>query len=416
MNSSEQRPTTPCRVCDAPMRHTLVDLGMIPLCQSYTEAGCLDKGEMFYPLHADVCMECQYVGIPEYVTAQEIFTEYAYFSSVSESWVQYVRESAGSLMQEFGLDGSSLVVEMASNDGYFLQFFAQRGVPVIGVEPAANVAKVANDKGIFTLPKFFNSETAGDLRVAGKAADLLLAYNCLDHVPDLNDVLRGMKLLLQARGVIQIEVPYLRSLVDGNQFDTVYHDRFSYFSLLALHRAFAANGLRVFDVARIPTHGGSLRLRACHAENSARPSLPSVAALLAEEDACGLKSLDYYANFMRQVVNTKHDFLAFVVGLKRQGKSIVGYGVAAKANVFLNYCGVRSDCLDYLVDRSPYKRGKYAPGTRLPILDVDQIRITRPDYVLILPWNIKDEIIRQVSFIREWGGKFVVAIPEVEVL
>jgi SAM-dependent methyltransferase len=416
MNASLERPPDSCRVCAATMRHTLVDLGMIPLCQSYTESRHLVRGETFYPLHANVCMECQYVGVPEYVTAQEIFTEYAYFSSVSESWVQYVRDSANSLIHEFGLDATSLVVEMASNDGYFLQFFAQRGVPVIGVEPAANVAKVANDKGIFTLPKFFNSETAGDLRVAGKAADLLLAYNSLDHVPDLNDVLRGMKLLLQARGVIQIEVPYLRSLVDGKQFDTVYHDRFSYFSLLPLHRAFACNGLRVFDVVRIPTHGGSLRLRACHADNSARPDLPSVAALLAEEEACGLKSAEYYADFMQQVVATKHDLLAFLVGLKRDGKSIVGYGVAAKANVFLNYCGVRNDFLDYLVDRSPYKVGKYAPGTRLPILDVDQIRVTRPDYVLILPWNIKDEIVRQVSYIREWGGKFVVAIPEVQVL
>ncbi len=409
-------PVQSCRVCGAPMRQTLVDLGMIPLCQSYSEARHLARGETFYPLHADVCMECQYVGVPEYVSAQDIFTEYAYFSSVSESWVQYVRESADGLIHELGLDASSLVVEMASNDGYFLQFFVQRGIPVIGVEPAANVAKVANDKGVFTLPKFFSSETAGELRSAGRSATLLLAYNCLDHVPDLNDVLRGMKLLLQPRGVIQIEVPYLRSLVEGRQFDTVYHDRFSYFSLLALHRAFSASGLRIYDVARIPTHGGSLRLRACHAESTTSPDRPSVAALLAEEVASGLTSPDYYANFMREVVATKHGLLEFLIGLKREGKSIVGYGVAAKGNVFLNYCGVRADFLDYLVDRSPYKVGKFAPGTRLPILDVDEIRITRPDYVLILPWNIRDEIVRQVSFIREWGGKFVVAIPEVQVL
>ena len=405
----------PCRVCGAPMQHTLVDLGMIPLCQSYTEEKDRDRGEMFYPLRAEVCMQCYYVGLPEYVSAEEIFTEYAYFSSVSDSWIRYVRDSVDALTHEFALDGSSQVVEMASNDGYLLQFFVQRGIPAIGVEPAANVAKVANDKGVPTLAKFFNLQTAAELKAAGKSADLLLAYNCLDHVPDLNDVVTGMKLLLKPRGVIQVELPYLGTMIQGNQFDTIYHDRFSYLSFLAAHHVFARNDLRVFDVARIPTHGGSLRLRACHAQDPTRLAQPSVARLLAEEEACGMKSPEYYAAFTYQVAATKHKLLDFLVRLKHDHRSIVGYGVAAKGNVLLNYCGIRSDFIDYLVDRSPYKIGKYAPGTQLPIRDVEQIRATRPDYVFILPWNIKAEIVEQMSFIRDWGGKFFVAIPDIEI-
>ena len=405
-----------CRLCCAPLRHTLVDLGMIPLCQSYIEEKDLDRGEMFYPLRAYVCMSCYYSGLPEYVSAEEIFTEYAYFSSVSESWIRYVRDSVDALTHEFGLNGRSQVVEMASNDGYLLQFFVQRGIPVLGVEPAANVAKVANDRGVPTLAKFFNLQIAEELKAAGKSADMLLAYNCLDHVPDLNNVLAGMKLLLKPRGVIQVEFPYLRSMIEGNQFDTIYHDRFSYLSFLAAHYAFAHHGLRIFDLKRIPTHGGSLRLRACYADNPDRPDLPSVAQLLADEEGCGMKSPEYYTVFMRQVAETKHNLLEFLIRLKREGRSIVGYGAAAKGNVLLNYCGIRGDFLDYLVDRSPYKCGKYAPGTKLPILDVEQIRTTRPEYVFILPWNIKEEIVEQMSFIRDWGGKFFVAIPGIEIL
>jgi SAM-dependent methyltransferase len=405
-----------CRVCNAPLQHTFVDLGMIPLCQSYTEEKDLERGEIFYPLRAAVCMSCYYIGLPEYVSAEEIFTEYAYFSSVSESWIHYVRASVKTLTREFTLDAQSQVVEMASNDGYLLQFFVRRGIPALGVEPAANVAKVANDKGVPTIAKFFNRETAAELKAAGKSADLLLAYNCLDHVPDLNDVLAGMKLLLKRRGVIQVEVPYLRSMIEGNQFDTIYHDRFSYLSFLAAHHVFACNGLRIFDVVRIPTHGGSLRLRACHADNPDRPDLPSVAQLLSDEEDCGMKSAEYYAAFMCRVAATKHNLLEFLVHLKRERRSIVGYGVPAKGNVLLNYCGIRGDFLEYLVDRSPYKCGKYAPGTKLPIRAVEHIRITRPDYVFILPWNIKEEIVEQMSYIREWGGKFFVAVPHIEVL
>jgi SAM-dependent methyltransferase len=405
-----------CRVCGTALQHTLVNLGMIPLCQVYVEKKELDRGESFYPLYVEICMNCNYVGLPEYVSAADIFTEYAYFSSVSESWVSYVRDSVDSLTREFRLDSASQVVEMASNDGYLLQFFVQRGIPALGVEPAANVAKVANDRGMPTLARFFNLETASELKGSGKSADLLLAYNCLDHVPDLNNVITGMRVLLKPYGIIQVELPYLRSMIEGNQFDTIYHDRFSYFSFLAVHHAFARNGLRIFDVARIPTHGGSLRLRACHIDNPNRPDLPSVAKLLADEITCGMKSPEYYTTFTRQVAATKHNLLEFLMRLKRDGKSIVGYGVPAKANVLLNYCGIRGDFLDYLVDRSPYKCGKYAPGTRLEIRDVNQIRVTRPDYVFILPWNIKEEILEQLTFIRDWGGKCFITIPEIEIL
>jgi SAM-dependent methyltransferase len=403
-----------CRVCGTILRHSLVDLGLIPLCQAYATESQLDRGEMFYPLHADVCLNCSYVGLPAYLTAEEIFTEYAYFSSVSDSWVRYVRESVASLTREFHLGATSLVIEMASNDGYLLQFFVERGIPVVGVEPAANVAKVANAKGVPTLPRFFNLATAHELVDAGKVADLFLSYNSLDHVPDLSDVVTGMKLVLKPEGIIQIEIPYLRSMVEGNQFDTIYHDRFSYLSCRAVQRLFERHGLRLFDVIRIPTHGGSLRLRACHAASSHRES-ENVAKLLAEEEAAGMLSPAYYAAFTAQVASTKQSLLGLLLALKQAGSSIVGYGVAAKGNVLLNFCGVRGDFLDYLVDRSDYKIGKYAPGTRLPIKHVDAIRTTRPDYVLILPWNIKDEIIEQISFIREWGGKFIVAIPKVEI-
>lgn len=410
---ADELPT--CRVCGAPMACCLADLGMIPLCQSFIEKTKLDRGEMFYPLRANVCMHCYYVGLPVYVSPHEIFSEYAYFSSVSSSWIEYVRSSVESLVAEFRLSPASQVIEMGSNDGYLLQFFVEKGIPALGVEPAENVARVANARGIPTLAAFFNRQTAEELRKQGKCADLLLSYNCLDHVPDLNDVVAGMKLLLNPWGVIQVEIPYLDSLVASNQFDTIYHDRFSYLSFLAAEHLFDRNGLRIFDVAWIPTHGGSLRLRACHADNPARPALPSVAKLRADETDRGMKTPGYYSRFMEQVTATKRNLLEFLIRQKRDGRSIVGYGAPAKGNVLLNYCGIGSDFIDYLVDRNPYKRGKFAPGTRLPVLDVEEVRRTRPDFLLILPWNIKDEIISQMSDIRDWGGRFLVPIPAVDV-
>jgi SAM-dependent methyltransferase len=371
---------------------------------------------VFYPLHARVCMHCLYVGLPEYVSAKETFTEYAYFSRTSTSWVNYVERSVAGMVESYSLDQSSQVVEMASNDGYLLQFFVGRGIPSLGVEPAANVAKAANESGVPTLAEFFNLKTATALRAGGKQADLLLAFNCLDHVPDLNDVISGMRVLLKPHGVIHVELPYLRSLIEDNEFDTIYHDRYSYFSFHGLYNAFERNGLRVFDVERIPTHGGSLRVRVCHPGNAKCPSLLSVAGMLAEEEICGLTTPEYYTSFWRQVARTKQELLACLVNLKRAGHSIVGYGVPAKGNVLLNYCGIRGDFLDYLVDRSPYKCGKYSPGTRLPIREVSAISETRPSHILILPWNIKNEIVAQMAFVREWGAQFVVAIPRIEVL
>ena len=394
----------------------MADLGMIPLCQSFTEECDLQCGEMFYPLRVNVCLHCGYAGLPAYVSKEEIFSEYAYFSSMSASWVEYVRSSVDSLAEEFHLDAASQVVEMASNDGYLLQFFVAKGIPVLGVEPARNVAKVANEKGVPTLAEFFNRRTALELLDQGKGADLLLAYNCLDHVPDLHDVVAGMKLLLTPRGVIQVELPYLDAMVEWNQFDTIYHDRYSYFSLMAAENLFDRHGLRVYDVTRIPTHGGSLRLRVCHSEDSTRAVQPSVARLRNDETDRGMRTPGYYSLFMDQVAATKRNLLEFLIETRRATRSIVGYGAPAKGNVLLNYCGIGSDFIEYLVDRNPYKCGKFAPGTRLEIRDVEEVRRTRPDLLFILPWNIKEEIMSQMAYIRDWGGRFVVAIPQVEIL
>lgn len=405
-----------CRGCGNTLRHTFLDLGIIPLCQSYVAPENVEHGETLYPLHARLCPECFYVGLPEYVSAASIFTEYAYFSSYSDSWMQYIKASAEAMMDEFRLGAGSQVVEMASNDGYLLQHFIAKGIPALGVEPAVNVARVANEKGIPTLAKFFNSTIARSLCEQGISADLLLAYNCLDHVPDVNDVVAGMKLLLKPRGVIHVELPHLRCLVEGNQFDTIYHDRFSYFSFTSLHQIFRRQGLQIFDVEEISTHGGSLRIRACHVEDTAVQRSPRVQQTLISEERCGMKSLAYYADFAQRVTELKHALLGCLLQLKRAGKSIVGYGVPAKGNVLLNYCGVRSDLLDYVVDRSPYKQGKYTPGTRIPIRPVDQVARTRPDYLLILPWNIKEEVMNQMAYIRDWGGRFIVPVPSVQVL
>jgi SAM-dependent methyltransferase len=361
-------------------------------------------------------MKCHYVGLPEYVGPAEIFTEYAYFSSTSTSWAEYIRESAEGLIARLGLDGSSQVIEMGSNDGYFLQHFLARGIPAFGVEPAVNVARVANQRGVPTLPAFFNSNTAKDLLSQGKAADLLLAYNCLDHVPDINDVVAGMKLLLKPGGVIQIELPYLGSLVEHREFDTIYHDRFSYFSLHSLKYVFDLCALRIFDVARIPTHGGSLRILVCNRDDARHATDAGVEELLEHEHAIGMLEVRYYEQFAASTHAAKFEVLETLIRLRRTGRSIVGYGVPAKGNVLLNYCGIRNDLLDYLVDRSPYKCGKLAPGSRLEIRNVEEIRITRPDYLLILPWNIKDEILQQMSYVRDWGARFIVPVPQPQIL
>ena len=404
-----------CRFCSEPLRHTFVDLGMSPLCESFVTADQLNQMEPFYPLHAYVCERCFLVQVEEYVKPEGIFTEYAYFSSYSDSWLAHARAYVDMIAVRLGLTAASRVVEVGSNDGYLLQFFVTRGVPVLGIEPARNVTEAARAKGVPTLSKLFGRRTAGDLVAEGVQADLLVGNNVLAQVPDVNDFVAGMKILLKPCGVITMEFPHLMRLMEEGQFDTIYHEHFSYFSFMTAARIFAAHGLTVFDVEELATHGGSLRIYARHAEGS-EPSVTERARKLQErEERAGFERLETYASFTGHVHETKRRLLEFLISAKRQGKRIVGYGAPGKGNTLLNYCGVRTDFLDYTVDRNPYKHGRFLPGTHIPINRPDKIRDTRPDYVLILPWNLKDEIMEQLSYIRSWGGQFVVPIPDVKV-
>ena len=405
-----------CLFCGTPLTHTFVDLGKSPLCESYLSTEQLDQMEPFYPLHVYVCAECYLVQLKEYVSGEEIFTEYAYFSSYSDSWLAHARRYTEQMIDQFGLTASSHIVEVASNDGYLLQYFVERGIPALGIEPAANVAKVAVARGVPTLVKFFGRATARELVAEGKQADLLLGNNVLAQVPDLNDFVAGLKIALAPGGVITIEFPHLMQLVANNQFDTIYHKHFSYFSWLAAERIFAAHGLVLFDVEELPTHGGSLRIYARHSDDAAKTITERARALRQREVDAGLLSLDYYRSFAMQVEQTKRDLLEFLIEAKRAGKRVVGYGAPGKGNTLLNYCGIRTDFLDFTVDRSPYKQGKFLPGTQIPIRHPDAIREVRPDYVLILPWNLREEIATQLAYVREWGGQLVVPIPRVEVL
>jgi hypothetical protein len=408
-------PLPRCRFCDAPLSHSFVDLGMSPLCESFLDAEQLDRMEPFYPLHAYVCGRCFLVQLRKYVSPEHIFSDYAYFSSYSSSWLDHARTYTERMTQRFGLGPESFVVELASNDGYLLRHFVEKGIPCLGIEPAANVAEVAVEKGVPTLVKFFGTETARELVGQGRQADLLLGNNVLAHVPDLNDFVAGMKLLLKREGVITMEFPHLMKLMAENQFDTIYHEHFSYFSLLTAEQVFAAHGLTVFDVEELPTHGGSLRIYACHAGKGSPGISASMKSLRAREQAAGLARLDAYASFAEQVRETKRQLLEFLIDVKRRGKSIAGYGAPGKGNTLLNYCGIRTDFLDYTVDRNPRKHGKFLPGTHIPIHHTDQIRKTRPDFVLILPWNLRNEIISDHAYIRDWGGRFVVPIPSVRI-
>jgi len=404
-----------CRFCGAMLHHTFVDLGMSPLCESYVGPDQLNQMEPFYPLHVYVCEHCFLVQLEEYVSPEEIFSEYAYFSSYSDTWLQHAKAYTDMIVERLKLDGQSHVVELASNDGYLLQYFVQKEIPVLGIEPAANVAEVAVKKGVPTLVKFFGEELACELATAGKQADLLIGNNVLAQVPGLNGFVKGMKVLLKPQGVITMEFPHLMRLMGENQFDTIYHEHFSYFSLTAVEKIFAAHGLTLFDVEELPTHGGSLRIYARHTEDTAKPIGQQITELRAREEAAGFTRMETYALFAEQVKDTKRKLLDFLIKAKWEGKSIAGYGAPGKGNTLLNYCGIRSDFLDYTVDRNPYKQGKFLPGTHIPILQPDKIKETKPDYVLILPWNFKDEIMEQVGYIRDWGGQFVVPIPEVKI-
>jgi 2-polyprenyl-3-methyl-5-hydroxy-6-metoxy-1,4-benzoquinol methylase len=404
-----------CRFCAAPLRTTFVDLGMSPLCQTHISADQLHEMEPFYPLHAYVCDACLLAQLQQFVAPQEIFTEYAYFSSYSSSWVEHARRYTDLMVERFGFGPRSRVMEIASNDGYLLQHFAARGIPVLGIEPAANVAKVAVEKGIPTTVRFLGRLTAEQIAVESGKADLLLGNNVLAHVPDINDFVGGMKLLLAPGGVITMEFPHLQRLIEEGQFDTIYHEHFSYLSFVVVEKIFAHHGITLFDVEQIPTHGGSLRIYGRHAENAALPVGDRVVLLRQQETAAGMLTLDYYRGFGERVKRVKRDLLSFLIDARERGRKVVGYGAPGKGNTLLNYCGIRTDFLDFTVDANPYKQGKFTPGTRIPIQPPEAIREARPDYVLILPWNLKDEISAQATYVREWGGQFVVPIPKLTV-
>jgi len=388
---------------------------MSPLCETYIAAQDLNKKEEFYPLHVYVCSSCFLVQLQEFVSPAHIFSDYPYFSSFSDSWLKHAETYVNQMIRRFELRADSQVVEIASNDGYLLQYFVACGIPALGIEPAANVAREAIARGVPTRVAFFGERTARDLVSEGLRADLLLGNNVLAQVPDLNDFVAGMKVLLGDSGVLTMEFPHLLKLVEQNQFDTIYHEHFSYFSFIVVEKLLAAHRLTLFDVEELPTHGGSLRIYARHNQNRALPVRDSVGALRAREKDAGATSLDYYSTFGARVATTKRNLLSFLIQAKREGKAISGYGAPGKGNTLLNYCGIRQDFVDYTVDRNPLKQGRFLPGTRIPIFSPERIRLTRPDFVLIMPWNIKDEIVQQLSYIREWGGRFVVAIPELSV-
>lgn len=389
---------------------------MSPLCESYVDRHDLDKMEAFYPLHVYVCDNCFLVQLLEYVRAADIYSEYAYFSSYSDSWLEHAKSYVRMIIERLNLNPDKRVYEIASNDGYLLQYFMEQGIPAVGIEPAANVAAVAKQKGIETIVKFFGQETAAALKTEGHQADLLLGNNVLAHVPDINDFVKGMKILLAPEGVITMEFPHLLRLMDGNQFDTIYHEHFSYLSFTTVETIFSEFGLKLFDVEALPTHGGSLRIYACHGENASRAVSDRANALKKEENAFGIKNLESYAFFSENVKETKRSLLTLLTELKRKQKRIVAYGAPGKGNTLLNYCGIRTDFIDYTMDRNPYKQGKFLPGTHIPIFPPRRLEEDRPDYVFILPWNLKDEITRQLSFIKDWGGKFIVPIPEAKII
>ena len=406
-----------CRFCKAPLEVTFADLGMSPISNDYVPADRAQAMEPFYPLHAYVCGECFLVQLIDFEQAENMFSDdYAYFSSYSASWLDHAKAYAEEMIAAEKLDGDSLVIEVASNDGYLLQYFKAAGIPVLGVEPTANTARVAlEERGIESEVAFFGVETATRLAERGLQADVMAANNVLAHVPDINDFVGGYRILLRHGGVANFEFPHLLSQIQHRQFDTIYHEHFSYLSFTVAQKIFAAHGLRVYDVRELPTHGGSLRLFVCHADDADRPDTDRVVHMLAREADAGLNDLETYRAFAALVVDTKYDLLAFFIDAHRKGKKVVGYGAPAKGNTLLNYCGVKREFLPFTVDLSPHKVGKLLPGVRIPILDPAAIAEARPDYILILPWNLKDEIMEQMAFVREWGGQFVTPIPSVTI-
>jgi SAM-dependent methyltransferase len=405
----------PCRFCGSTTRRTFVDLGMSPLCETYPAAADFKNGEVYYPLHVYTCEECFLVQLDEYESAENIFSDYLYFSSYSDSWLKHCENYCDKMIDRFGLNGQSFVAEVASNDGYLLQYFVRRQVPVLGIEPAANVAKVAVEKGVPTLVRFFGTQVAKELFAERGGADLILGNNVFAQVPDLNDFVEGLKVLLKPEGVLTLEFPHLLRLIERNEFDTIYHEHFSYFSLLTTIRILETHGMKVFDVDELSTHGGSLRVYASRAGSTTHKVEANVARVIDPEKKAGLDSLEGYEGFAAQVRETKFAFVEFLLSAARQGKKVAGYGAPGKSATLLHYCGIGKDLIEYTVDRSPHKQGRFLPGSHIPIYHPDRIRETKPDYVVILPWNLSVEIMEQLQYIREWGGRFVVPIPKVSV-
>lgn len=405
-----------CRFCNAELKHTFVDLGATPLANSYIKPENLDQAEPFFSLHVRVCENCFLVQLPALETPENIFSEYLYFSSYSKSWLEHAKNYAENMTSRFGLNKESLVVEIASNDGYLLQYFKENEIGVLGIEPAGNVAEYAINKGIETRVKFFGEQTAKELVEEGKQADLTAANNVLAHVPDINDFVKGFSILLKPEGIATFEFPHLLNLVEKNQFDTIYHEHFSYLSLTTVEKIFKAKGLEVFDVEKLSTHGGSLRVFAQKLETGIRKVNETVAKIEREEENFGLTDIEKLTSYDEQVKHTKRELLSKLIEFKNDGKTIAAYGAAAKGNTLLNYCGIKTDFIDFVCDANPNKQNHFLPGTRIKIVSPENIKEAKPDYLLILPWNLADEIMTQNDFIREWGGKFILPIPSVKIV
>ena len=404
-----------CRLCGERLTQTFVDLGMSPPCESYLRADQLDSGETFYPLHVRICDNCLLVQLPAYVAADDVFSDYLYFSSYSTSWVEHARRFVVDMQERLGLDGDSLIVEAASNDGYLLRHAVALGIPVLGIEPAANIAKIANEKGIRTESYFLGETTGQDAAARHGRADLVVGNNVFAHVPDIVDFAKGLRALVKDDGLVSLEFPHLLRLIENRQYDTIYHEHYQYLTLKTASAALAAAGLKVVDVQELASHGGSLRVFSTPVETAGEPSDLVVKVLMDEEEA-GLHTVEGHLGFAAEVFTIKSDLLEFLIQAQRDGKFVAGYGAPGKGNTLLNHCGIREDLLPYTVDRSPHKHGMYLPGTHIPIFAPERLAETRPDYIVILPWNLRTEIVHQLGYAREWGAKFVVPIPRLTVL
>ena len=406
-----------CRFCNTELSAVFIDLNNSPASNSFLKEEELNEPETFYPLKVYTCHQCFLVQVDEYKKSDAIFnSDYVYFSSYSSSWLKHAKAYTDTMTSRFGYTGQSLVIEVASNDGYLLQYFKEKNIPVLGIEPTANTAKVAVSKGIESVVDFFGVRLAKQLVAKNIKADLLLGNNVLAHVPDIVDFVGGMKIILKEAGVVTMEFPHLMQLVDNNQFDTIYHEHFSYLSFTTVQQVFASQGLELFDVDEIPTHGGSLRIYAKHKEDKNKDITPNVAAILKKEADKGMNSLAYYDNFQQKALKVKLDLTDFLIQQKRAGKKVAAYGAAAKGNTLLNYCGIKNDLIDFVVDANPHKQTEYLPASHIPVVNEQYLKDKQPDFVIILPWNLKDEITAQLSYIKEWKGKFVVPIPALQII